>query len=219
MRILIGMMASSIALTGCSYSSHGPAENRSVERSGMVASGDVDATGSAEFSGMIVSAGGNVERNLDLAGAMVSSNAHVGGNLSAAGARVRFTGRVGGNTDVEAATAYLDGDFTGNVSIVGARLTIDGDIHGSLFANGAHIQLAGRFAEPVEVIGEGNRRNGRAIISGELQQGGLICASHVEFASDARVAGDLTVISNERPDASGHEFNYEALAGRDCDQL
>ena len=219
MRLLLTLTASALALAGCSYSSHGPADNRSVERAGMVASGDVDATGSAEYAGMIVRASGDIGRDLDLAGASVRSDARVGGNLTAAGARVRFTGSVAGTTDVEAATAYLAGQYDGDVSIVGARLTVEGNVDGALFAQGARIQLAGRFAQPVRVVGDGNRLSGHAIVSGTLESGGTICASEVDIRRSARIHGSLTVIADERPDNLAPDATFEPLSGRRCDRL
>lgn len=219
MRVILGLAVSVLALGGCSYSSHGPAENRSVERSGMIAAGDVDATGSADYAGMIVDADGDIGRNLDLAGASVSSSARVGGNLSASGARVRFTGSVAGNTEVEAATAHLGGRYEGDLTAMGARIVIEGDVGGRLRAQGAYIRLAGRFTEPVDVIGTGNQRRGRAIISGRIEAGGQVCASRVEIRDTARISGPLTIIADARPDVTDTDFAFVDLAGRDCDRI
>lgn len=219
MKAILCLAASAIALAGCSYSSYGPSENRSIERAGLVASGDVDATGSAEYAGMFVDAGGDIDRDLSLAGASVVSDARVGGDLNIEGARIRFTGRVDGDAEIAGATMYLDGYFGGRLEVTGARATIDGEVMGELEALGARFNLDGRFAEPVHVVGGGGEgRNGRVVISGDLQQGGYICARHVNFRSGARAGGRLTVISEERPDWSG-ELNYEPLGNRDCEDI
>ena len=219
MKSILCLAASAVALAGCSYSSHGPSENRSYERAGLVASGSVNATGNAEYSGMIVSAGGSVDRDLELAGASVSSDATVGGNLEIEGARIRFTGRVEGDTEVAGATMYLDGFFGGHLDVTGARATIDGDVIGELDAIGAHFNLRGRFAAPVNVSGGGgNGRNGRVIVSGALEQGGFICAGRVDFRNSASVSGPLVIMAERRPDWDG-AFEYEALGSRDCDDI
>jgi len=219
MKAILLIAASATALTACSYSSHGPAENHSVERSGLVASGDVNATGSADYSGMFVDAGGDIRRDLSLSGANVVSDARVGGDLNISGARIRFTGSVAGDTDIAGATMYLDGQFGGRLEVMGARATIDGDILGDLDAMGARFNLEGRFAAPVHVVGGGgNGRNGRVVLSGSLEQGGYICAGRVDIRRDAQVDGPLTIISDERPDWSG-SFEYEALDGRNCEHV
>lgn len=219
MRAILCLSAAAIALAGCSYSSSGPADNHSIDRAGLVASGDVDATGSAEYAGMIVAAGGRIDRDLSLSGASVSSNADVGGELNIEGARIRFTGRVAGDAEITGATMHLDGLFGGRLEVVGARATIDGDVSGELDAMVAHLNLRGRFAAPVHVVGTGNRgRNGRVVLSGELEQGGFICASRVDFRRSARTGGPLTVIAEDRPAWDG-AMSFEPLRGRDCDRI
>ncbi|WP_421791566.1 hypothetical protein [Hyphobacterium sp.] len=219
MKAILALSAAAIALAGCSYSSHGPASNRSIERAGLVASGDVDATGSAEYAGMFVDAGGDIERDLSLSGANVVSDARVGGNLNIEGARIRFTGSVEGDTEVAGATMMLDGRFGGRLEVLGARATIKGDVLGPLDAMGARFNLEGRFAQPVEVYGtNGDNRSGRVVISGRLEQGGVICASRVDFRRGASVDGALTVIAEERPDWEGN-FEFEALGYRNCEDI
>lgn len=219
MKAILSLAVSAIALVGCSYSSHGPAGNHSIERSGMVAAGDVDATGSADYQGMFVDAGGVIGQNLSLAGANVVSDARVGGNLNIEGARIRFTGTVDGDAEIAGATMYLDGRFGGRLEVLGARATIDGDILGELDAMGAHFNLEGRFAQPVQVIGSrGNGRNGRVVISGNLEQGGFICATRVDFRRGASASGPLTVIAEDRPDWSGN-LDFQPLNGRNCEDI
>lgn len=219
MKTVLLIAASTFALTACSYSASGPANNRSIDRAGLVASGDVNATGSAEYAGMFVDAGGNIDRDLSLAGANVTSDARVGGDLEIEGARIRFTGRVDGDTEIAGATMYLNGYFGGRMEIMGARATIDGDIIGELDALGARFNLDGRFASPVHVVGGGREgHNGRVVVSGTLQQGGYICAQRVDFRRTASVSGALTVIAEHRPDGA-QSFEYEALNGRDCEDI
>lgn len=216
---LILAATTALAVSACTYSQHGPSDDRSVESAGLVASANVDVTGDAEFAGMIVNARGDVARNLDLAGATVRSNAHVGGNLTAAGARVNFTGSVNGNADVAGATTHLDADIRGNLTIAGARVTIDGTLQGELEAHAARIWLKGDFMSPVRVIGEGTEASGRAYVEGYLAEGGLICATEVEIRRSARIEGPLTIVSDARPDADGVPFDYVDLDGRDCDKM
>ena len=219
MKAILCLAASTFALTACSYSASGPASNRSIDRAGLVAAGDIDATGSAEYAGMFVDAGGNIDRDLSLAGANVVSDARVGGDLSMEGARIRFTGRVDGNTDVAGATMYLNGYFGGRMEVMGARATIDGEVLGELEAMGARFNLQGRFASPVRVVGGGREgRNGRVVISGALEQGGYICASQVDIRRNAQISGPLTIIAEYRPDWDG-SYDFEALNGRDCEYL
>ena len=82
-----------------------------------------------------------------------------------------------------------------------------------------HSKLRGVVRGPVEIRGHGREsgRNGRVEVSGHLAQGGMICAAEVEIDRSARIDGDLLVISNRRPEGEG--FRYEALAGRDCDEI
>ncbi|MBI1235249.1 MAG: hypothetical protein GC188_01030 [Alphaproteobacteria bacterium] len=219
MRAILMITAAATALAGCSYSARGPADNRSIERAGLVAAGDVDSTGSADYSGMFVDAGGNIDRDLSLAGANVVSDARVGGNLNIEGARIRFTGSVAGDTEIAGATMYLNGRFGGRMEIMGARATIDGDVLGELDAMGARFNLPGRFAAPVRIYGGGGEgRNGRVVISGTLEEGGYICARHVDFRSNARVNGPLHIIAEHRPDWDG-AFDFEALGTRDCEDI
>ncbi|PIW30212.1 MAG: hypothetical protein COW29_04475 [Rhodobacterales bacterium CG15_BIG_FIL_POST_REV_8_21_14_020_59_13] len=219
MKAILLITAAATALAGCSYSARGPAENRSVERAGLVASGDVDATGSAEYSGLFVDAGGNISRDLSLAGANVVSDARVGGNLNIEGARIRFTGSVEGDTEIAGAAIYLDGLFGGRMEVIGARAIIDGNILGELDATGTRFNLRGNFASPVHIRGSGdNGRNGRVMVSGTLEQGGYICARHVNFRSNARVNGALHIIAEARPDWDG-AFDYEPLGPRDCEDI
>lgn len=219
MKAILLITVASTALAGCSYSARGPAENRSIERAGLVASGDVNATGSAEYSGMFVDAGGNIERDLSLSGANVVSDAHVGGNLNIEGARIRFTGSVDGDTEIAGATMYVDGRFGGRMEIMGARATIDGDILGAFEGMGARFNLKGNFASPVHIYGSGgDGRNGRVVISGTLEEGGYICARHVDFRSNARVNGPLHIIAEDRPDWDG-AFDYEPLGTRECEDV
>ena len=221
---LILLASCALAVTGCTNSTYGPAENRSTESAGLIASRNVDVTGDAEFAGMLVRANGTVGRDLDLAGASVSSNATVGGNLSAAGASVRFTGSVGGNAEIAAATTWIDADFNGDLDVAGARVTINGRVAGRLDLHGARMHLKGEFLGPVEVIGEGregeNRhRNGRAILAGNFAQGGFVCATHVEIRSSARFGGEMRVIAGERPEGGSAGYSFEPLDGRDCDKI
>ncbi|WP_421786626.1 hypothetical protein [Hyphobacterium sp.] len=219
MKAIYCLAASAIALAGCSYSSSGPANNRSIERAGLIASGNVDTTGSAEYSGMFVDAHGRIDRDLSLAGANVVSDAQVGGDLNIEGARIRFTGRVEGDTEIAGATMYIDGHFGGRLEVAGVRATIDGDILGELDAMGARMILQGRFAQPVSVVGSGGEgRNGRVIVSGILEQGGYICARHVDFRRDAESRGPLMVIAEEQPDWDG-AIEFEPLGSRDCDRI
>lgn len=216
MKAILLITAAATALAGCSYSARGPAENRSIERAGLVASGDVNATGNAEYSGMFVDAGGDIDRDLSLSGANIVSDARVGGNLNIEGARIRFTGSVDGDTEIAGATIYLNGRFGGRMEVMGARATIDGDILGELDAMGARFNLLGNFAAPVHISGSGsNGRNGRVVIRGTLEEGGYICARHVDFRGNARVNGPLHIIAEARPDWDG-AFDYEPLGAREC---
>jgi len=217
---LILIATSSLAMTACTYSSHGPEDNRSVESAGIIASRHVDVTGDAEFSGVRVNARGEIGRDLDLAGASVRSNASVGGDLTAAGASVVFTGSVAGNSDIAGARVNLDAEFDGDVEIAGARVKFDGVVHGRLEAHTVRINLKGDFLGPVLLIGEGREgRSGHALISGYLAQGGIICASEVEFKRQSSFDGELTIISDERPSEAPASFTYIELDGRDCDRL
>ena len=217
---LILVASTALAMTACTYSSHGPESNRSVESAGMVASRHVDVTGDAEFAGVMVNARGDIGRDLDLAGASVRSNAHVGGDLTAAGANVVFNGTVAGNSEIAGARVNLDAEFEGNVDIAGARVNLDGIVRGRLDAHTARINIRGEILGPVLLIGEGREdRNGRAILSGYLAQGGVICASEVEFRTRARFDGELTIIADERPADAPASFTYIELDGRDCDRL
>jgi hypothetical protein len=221
---LILLASCAVAVSACTYSSHGSAENRSVSSSGMVASRDVDVTGNAEFSGMIVNANGNVGRDLDLSGASVTSDASVGGDLTASGASVRFTGSVAGNSEIAAATTWLDADFGGNLDVAGARVTIDGRVDGRLELHGAHMSLKGDFLGPVKVIGEGRQsndrdHNGRAILSGNFAQGGFVCATYVNIRDSARFGAPLRIIASERPEGGPSNFDFEPLDGRDCSRI
>jgi len=216
---LILVTSTALAMTACTYSSHGPEDNRSVESAGMVASRHVDVTGDAEFSGMMVNARGDIGRDLDLAGASVRSNAHVGGDLTAAGANVVFNGTVAGNSEIAGARVNLDAEFEGDVDIAGARVNLDGIVRGRLDAHTARINIRGEILGPVLLIGEGNERSGRVILSGYLAQGGIICASEVEFRTQARFDGELTIIADERPADAPANITYIELDGRDCDRL
>ncbi|WP_417476072.1 hypothetical protein [Maricaulis sp.] len=221
---LILLASCALAMSACTNSSYGPAENRSTESAGLVASRNLDVTGDAELAGMLVRADGTVGRDLELAGARVSSSASVGGDLSAAGASVRFTGSVGGNAEIAAATTWLDADFGGDLDVAGARVTIDGRVAGRLELHGARMNLKGDFLGPVEVIGEGRDdgeriRNGRAILAGNFSQGAFVCATHVEFRNSARFGGALRVIASERPEGGPSGYEFELLDGRDCDQI
>jgi hypothetical protein len=168
---------------------------------------------------MFVDAGGRIDRDLSLSGANVTSDAAVGGNLNIEGARIRFTGRVDGDTEIAGATMYLDGHFGGRLEVMGARATIDGDVLGELEAMGARFSLQGRFAQPVHVVGSGgDGRNGRVIVSGILEQGGYICARHVDVRRNAEIRGPLTVIAEDRPDFTGN-MEFEPLGRRDCDRI
>lgn len=219
MKAILMMTAAATALAGCSYSSHGPADNRSFDRAGLVAAGDIDATGSAEYAGMFVDAGGDIGNNLSLAGANVVSDARVGGNLNIEGARIRFTGSVAGDTEIAGATMYLNGRFGGRMEVMGARATIDGEVLGELEALGARFNLEGRVASPIYVVGGGREgRNGRVVISGVLEQGGYICASQVDIHRNARITGPLTIIAHGRPDWTG-SYDFEPLNGRDCERI
>lgn len=224
MHKLILLAGCALAVTGCTNSTYGPAENRSTESAGVIASRHVDVTGDASFSGMMVRADGNVGRDLDLSGATVRSNAVVGGNLSAAGASVRFTGSVGGNAEIAAATTWLDADFGGDLEVAGARVTLDGRVAGRLDLHGARMNLKGEFLGPVTVIGEGREdetrhRNGRAILAGNFAQGGFVCATHVEIRTGARFGGAMRVIASERPEGRQAGYSFEPLDGRDCDKI
>jgi cytoskeletal protein CcmA (bactofilin family) len=210
---------SALAMTACTYSSHGPEDDHSVESAGMIASRNIDVTGDAEFAGMIVRADGKVGRDLELAGATVRSNMEVGGDLSVAGARVNFRGSVAGTSDVATASGNLDADFQGDLNVAAARITIDGRVGGRLEANTARIHLRGEFDGPVLLIGEGNDQSGHAIISGHLAQGGTICATEIEFRDEARVDGELILISDDRPENYGGSYEFRSLDGRDCDDL
>jgi len=219
MKTVLLIAVSTFALTACSYSASGPANNRSIERAGLVASGDVDATGSAEYAGMFVDAGGDIDRDLSLSGANVTSDARVGGNLNIEGARIRFTGRVEGRTEIAGATMYLNGYFGDNLEVMGARATIDGDVMGELNAIGARFNLEGRFASPVHIVGGGREgRNGRVVVTGSLEQGGYICASRVEIRHQAQITGPLTIIAETRPDWDGN-FEFSPLGHRDCEDI
>ena len=219
MKVLLLIAASTIALSACSYSSRGPVDNHSIERAGIVASGDIDATGSADYSGMFVDAGGQIDGDLSLTGANVVSDARVGGNLDIEGARIRFTGRVEGDTGAAGATMYLNGYFGGRMEIAAARATIDGDILGELDAMVARLNLEGRFASPVHIVGGGREgRNGRVVVSGSLEQGGYICASQVDIHSQAQISGPMMIIAEDRPDWDG-SFEFESLGHRDCDDI
>ena len=213
-----------MAVSACTNSAYGPADNRSVSSSGMVASRHVDVTGNAEFSGMIVSAHGTVGRDLDLSGARVTSDATVGGDLTAAGASVRFTGSVAGDAEVAAATAWLDADFGGNLDVAGARVTIDGRVDGRLDLHGAHMSLRGDFLGPIEVVGEGRQsedreHNGRAILSGNFAQGGFVCATYVDIRDTARFGAPVRIIASERPEGGPSNYDFEPLDGRECSRI
>ena len=221
---LILLASCALAVTACTNSTYGPAESRSTESAGLVASRHVDVSGDAEFAGMLVRANGNVGRDLQLAGASVSSNAIVGGDLAAAGASVRFTGSVGGNTEIAAARAWIDADLDGDVEVAGARVTLDGRVGGRLDMHGARMHLKGEYIGPVEVIGEGREdedhiRNGRAILAGNFAGGGVVCATHVEVRSSARFGSEMRIIASERPEGPVAGYSYEPLNGRDCDRV
>lgn len=224
MHKLILLAGCALAMTGCSNSTYGPANNRSTESAGLIAARHVDVTGDAEFSGMMVRASGHVGQDLDLSGATVRSDANVGGNLSAAGASVRFTGTVGGDADIAAATGWLDADFGGDLAVAAARVTIDGRVAGRLDLHGARMTLKGDYLGPVSVIGEGrndeNRhRNGRAILAGNFAQGGFVCATHVEIRSTAQFGGEMRIIASERPEGVQGGYSFEPLDGRACDKI
>ncbi|WP_323761268.1 hypothetical protein [Maricaulis sp.] len=208
--------ATAFALGACTYSVSGHGDDRSIESAGLVASRDVNVPGDADFSGMFVGADGDVGGDLELAGASVRSNARVGGNLLAAGGRVRFTGEVAGNVEIDAGTGYVDAIIHGDATVAAGRITLDGRIGGALEMDGGRMTLRAVVAGPVQIRGHGrdDGRNGRVDVEGQLQQGGLICASEVNIRRSARIGGELLVISNQRPDGEG--FAYEALAGRDC---
>jgi hypothetical protein len=224
MHKLILLATCALAVTGCTNATYGPADNRSTESAGLIASRHLDVTGDAEFSGVLVRANGVVGRDLELAGASVSSNAAVGGDLSAAGASVRFTGSVAGDAEIAAATTWLDADFNGNLEVAGARVTIDGRVAGRLDLHGARMNLTGEFLGPVEVIGEGRQdddrhRNGRAILAGNFAQGGFVCATYVEIRPEAHFGGALRIIASERPEGGPAGYSFEPLDGRDCDKI
>ncbi len=224
MHKLILLATCALAVSACTNSTYGPAENRSTESAGLIASRHVDVTGDAEFSGMIVNANGTVGRDLDLAGASVTSNAAVGGNLSAAGASVRFTGSVAGDAEIAAATTWLDAEFGGDLDVAGARVTIDGRVAGRLDLQGARMHLKADFLGPVEVVGGGRQdenrhRNGRAILAGNFTQGGFVCATHVEIRSGAQFGGEMRVVASERPEGAPANISFEPLNGRDCNKI
>ncbi len=219
MHKIILVASTALAVSACTYSSYGPDDNRSMESSGLVASREVNVSGDAEFSGMVVNARGDIGRDLELAGATVRANADVGGDLDAAGARVRFRGSVAGNADVAAATMHLNAEFGVNLTVAGARVTVDGVVHGETEMHGARMDLRADFRGPVEIIGEGTEASGRLIFSGNLAEGGLICATEVEFRDGARLNGDVTVYSETRPSDRAGSFNFIELDGRDCDKM
>ncbi|WP_417492163.1 hypothetical protein [Maricaulis sp.] len=221
---LILLASCAVAVTACTNSTYGPAESRSTESAGLVASRTVDVTGDAEFSGMLLRANGHVGRDLELAGASVRSNAVVGGDLAAAGASVRFTGSVEGNSEIAAARAWIDAEFNGDVEIAGARVTLDGRVGGRLDLHGARMHLKGDYVGPIEVIGEGREdedriRNGRAILAGNFAGGGVVCATHVEVRPSARFGREMRIIASERPEGMVTGYSYEPLDGRDCDRV
>lgn len=219
MQKLILVAATSLAVSACTYSSYGSAENRSVESAGLVASRNVDVPGDAEFSGMIVNANGEVGRDLELSGATVRADVAVGRNLEAAGARVRFRGSVDGDADVAAATTHLNAEFRGNLTVAGARVTVDGTVHGESELHGARMHLRADFLGPVEVIGEGTQESGEAILDGRFAQGAMVCATEVTIRGNARFEGPVIIYAETRPSDRAGSFEFIELNGRDCDKM
>lgn len=212
---------SALAVSACTYSTHGPAEHRSVESAGMVASKTVHVGGDAEFAGMFVRADGEVGDDLSLEGMSVRSNADVGGDLYAAGARIRFTGSVAGRARVEGALIHLDGQFGERLDVTGARMTIDGRVEGESRIHGARMELRARFEGPVTVIGEGtnDEGNGRAILSGYFAEPLTVCAAEIDIERSAHFAGGLTLITDDRVANLPGDAALEALNGRDCERV
>ncbi|MEC9250581.1 MAG: hypothetical protein VX501_08020 [Pseudomonadota bacterium] len=219
LRNLMIISVSALAVSACTYSSHGPEDHRSVESAGLVSSRNVDVTGDAEFAGMIVRADGEIDGDLDVAGATVRSNADVGGDLSAAGARLRFTGSVAGDAEIAAATADVDALIQGHTEIAAARLRLDGEMRGPVEIAAARANIRGRYLENFDFQGEGRNKSGDLTLAGEFLGGGAICATEIEITSSARFEGQFVFASDTRPDGMPSSAEFIDLDGRDCDRF
>jgi hypothetical protein len=192
---------------------------------------------------------GRLGGNLNLVSGDVDADAlEVGGDVSLAAGDVNFSGHVGGEASVAAGDVDWNADVDEDLSIAAGDLDVSGRIMGKaslaagemsltadfmdgLDAAADEIYLAGSVSGNLELSAGNeirrNRRhdNSRGLIelSGNISNGGEICARTVIFKSAANVTGTLTVWSESEPQvesgARTGNLVYVPRDGRDCDDL
>lgn len=215
--------------------------------------GDVSAIGGnfeadLEVGGDLSLVGGDVRfrgsvREASIAGGDIDWDAAARSDVNIAGGDILVAGRVGGELNVAGGEVSLgdDLDVGGDASIAGGEIDFSGTVSGRLNAAARQMTVGGVVEGPVRLAaepGEGRRSwrasadsngvragnaNGLVEITGDLRQGGAICARSVVILSNARIGGPLHVWSDNAPDiragASVGDIVTEDRAGRECDDL
>ncbi|MEE2566579.1 hypothetical protein [Hyphobacterium marinum] len=203
---------------------------------------DLDVGGDLSFVGGEVNFRGSVHE-ASIAGGDIDWNGNSRADVSIAGGDIRVAGTIGGELNVAGGELDLPRDLRveGDASTAGGEIDFSGHVRGEYASGAREMRVGGVIEGPVKLAaepgegrwswrasadGDGARAgsaNGLVEITGELRQGGMVCARNVVILNNARISGTLRIWSDNEPDiragASVGEIVTEDRAGRDCDDI
>lgn len=161
---------------------------------------EIDAQGAEDVwaAGAAVKIRGSSMHDIWAAGAFVDIDAVTGNELWAAGSRVLIKGRVGTALHAAGAEVELGGRVGGQTRLAGAsvRVSDQASLSGPVQMAGAMVEFGGHTDSALDLAGE------EVTLSGQVEGPVTIRARSVHILDSARISGDLTIFSAEKPDIS-----------------
>lgn len=203
---------------------------------------DLEIGGDLSFVGGEVNFRGSVGE-ASIAGGDIDWNGNSRSDISIAGGDIRVVGTIGGELNVAGGDLVLPSELRvdGDASTAGGEIDFSSHVRGEYAAAAHEMRVGGVIEGPVRLAAEpsegrwswrvsaddnGSRAgstNGLVEITGELRQGGMVCARNVVILNNARIGGPLRIWSDNEPDirsgASVGDIVTEDRAGRDCDDI
>src|SRR5690606_1077967 len=126
----------------------------------------------------------------------------VAGSLYAAGGEVRVDAPVGANTRLAGGRVIMDreADIAGALTAAGANVRLDGQVRGYALVTAAQVQINGRVAGDLRVIGGELVLGPDAVVEGRLDYRGT---STPRVADGARVQGGIAEPQAAEPSGGG----------------
>lgn len=190
------------------------ADDDGIWRAGARVDIDVEGQKDIAAAGASVKIRGGTTGNIWAAGALVDIDAVAGKEVWVAGSRVTVKGRVGESIHGVGAEIDVAGRVAGETHLAGASVRIGEEavLTGAVEIAGANVDYRGRSMGELELAGD------EVTVAGQAEGAVTIRARSVRILETARIGGNLTIYSADKPQISPQAQIDGRLASRGLDE-